>query len=199
MLSFFFINFGPIIFFYIVNLFGDLKMALLGAMVFVAAEFLWLRYNRIKPSFFFYFNSLMILVFGAFELIIQQPIFYKYEAPLANLVTALILGLTLLKEKSIVEEFAAAQGRVGGMHREDKSYFFRFYTILWTVYFLVKAVVYLYIGQSVNLEQAIVMRLAIGKISFWVMIFISAGLGRSVWKLFEKYKLFPSQRRITSL
>ena len=198
MLKFFLVNFGPLVFFYIVNLFGDVKMAIMASIGFVALELLYFLYKKIAPNFFFYFNAGMIVVFGGFDLLIKNPFFYRYEATLSNLLTALVFGLTLLKEKSIVQELAEAQGNVSNRESEDKSYFFRFYTIVWTGYFLIKAAIYFYIGYNSDFETALMMRMMIGKISFWFMMFISVGLGRKVWKLFEKYEMFPSQKKLST-
>lgn len=188
-------NFGAILFFYVINIFADFKTAVLASMAFVVCEYIWFKSKKIKPSYFFYFSAFLIIAFGIFDLLMQEPKFFRFEAALINLFSAVFFGSTLLKDKSIVEEFAEAQGRTtASMTGIDKTYFFRFYTIVWTAYFLLKAALYFWLSFNASFNDAFLIRMVVGKVSFWIMMFFSLGLGRTVWKLFAKYKLLPSQR-----
>ena len=187
-------NFGPLIGFYLANYFWGLKAAVSVSMVLAIAEFFLLRSKNKKISVFFYFSSAIVVLFGLADLIIEEPFFIKFEATLTNLFFAIFFGMSLFKEKSIVQEFAEAKNRTSEEQSEDKSYFFRLFTAVWCLYFVIKAVFYLWLNFNMSLNEGLILRMIIGKMSFWVMMFISIGLPAQVWKILEKFKLFPSQK-----
>lgn len=191
---FIFSNFGPLVGFYLTNQIWGLKAAVLASVILVLAEFFWLKSKKEKVSSFFYFSSTLVIVFGMLDLSIQEPFFIKFEATLTNLFFAVFFGISLFKEKSIVQEFAETQKRTSTEQSQDKKFFFQLFTIFWCLYFLVKAVFYLWLNFNSSLNEGLLLRLVIGKISFWIMMFISIGLPRYIWNLLEKMKLFPSQK-----
>lgn len=193
-ITFIFTNFGPLIGFYFFNHFWGLKVAVIASIVVVVAEFIFLRFKNEKVSVFFYFSSSIIILFGLADLYFDAPLFIKFEATLTNLFFAVFFGISLFKKKSIVQEFAEAQKRTSVEQSEDKSFFFKVFTAFWCLYFVIKAIFYLWLNFRVSLDEGIILRAIIGKASFWVMMFISIGLPRQVWKLMEQLKLFPSQK-----
>ena len=142
----------------------------------------------------FYLSTGVIVIFGILDLVVQTPIFFKLEAAITNVLFAVFFGLSVLKEKSIVQEFAVNQGRVSTESSEDKKFFFDCFTWFWTIYFLTKAIIYLWLNFKIQFEDAMILRLFIGKISLWAMIGISTLLPRQIWGLLEKAQAFPSQR-----
>lgn len=191
---FIFSNFGPLVGFYLTNQIWGLKAAVLASVILVVAEFFWLKSKKEKISSFFYFSSTLVIVFGMLDLSIQEPFFIKFEATLTNLFFAVFFGISLFKEKSIVQEFAETQKRTSTEQSQDKKFFFKLFTIFWCLYFVVKAVFYLWLNFNTSLNEGLLLRLVIGKISFWIMMFISIGLPRYIWSFLEKMKLFPSQK-----
>lgn len=191
---FIFSNFGPLVGFYLTNQIWGLKAAVLASVILVVAEFFWLKSKKEKISSFFYFSSTLVIVFGMLDLSIQEPFFMKFEATLTNVFFAVFFGISLFKEKSIVQEFAETQKRTSMEQSQDKKFFFRLFTAFWCLYFVVKAVFYLWLNFNTSLNEGLLLRLVIGKISFWIMMFISIGLPRYNWKFLEKMKVFPSQK-----
>ncbi|MGZ3771438.1 MAG: septation protein IspZ [Bdellovibrio sp.] len=193
LINFLFSNFGPIVSFYIINHFCGYKVAVLISILLVVAEYIWLKWRNQKIHFFFYFSSGVILFFGAADLLIQESCFIKYEATFTNSLFAVFFGMSLFKEKSIIQEFAETQGRTSTESTIDKSYFFKFLTAAWIVYFLAKAFFYLWLNSLLSTDEAIISRIIIGKVSFWIMMFLSVGIPKKIWSLIERLGLFPSQ------
>lgn len=192
-------NFGPLIGFYIANHFWGLKVAVIFSITLVFVGFLTIKVQNKKISTFFYFSSAIVIFLGMADLLVKEPFFIKFEASLTNLFFAIFFGASLFKDKSIVQEFAEAQNRTSIEQSKDKSYFFRLFTIVWCLYFLVKAAFYLRLNFNTSLDEGLILRFIIGKVSFWFMMFISIGLPRHIWSILEKLKLFPSQRTGESL
>ncbi len=193
--KFIFLNFGPLVGFYFINHFWNFKVAVAVSIFLVFAEFFILKFKKLKISSFFYFSSLIIILFGVADLIVQEPFLFKFEATLTNLFFAVFFGLSLFKDKSIVQQFAEAQKRTSADQSEDKRFFFKFFTLIWSSYFTVKAFFYLWINFNSTLSEGFVIRMIVGKVSFWLMMFISIGLPMQIWKIMEVFKLLPSQRK----
>lgn len=191
-------NFGPIVGFYFVNQFWGMKAGVIASIFLVVAEYFWLKFKNEKVSTFFYFSSGMIIVFGAIDLIIQKPFFIKFEASITNLFFAVFFGLSLFKDKSIIQEIAETQKKTSEIQSEDKRFFFKCMTAFWSIYFVVKSIFYLWINLNTSLSEGLIIRMIVGKVSLWIMLFISVGLSRQIWKLFEKLRLFPSQQNTSA-
>lgn len=194
LLKFLFLNFGPLIGFYVINQFWGFKAGILASIVLVIAEYIWLKWKKQKIAIFFYFSSGVISFFGAADLFLQEAYLMKYEASLTNLLFAVFFGISLFKEKSIVQEFAETQGRTSAETSIDKSYFFKVFTAAWTLYFLIKAVFYLWLSSRISMNEGFIVRMFVGKVSFWIMMFFSIGIPKQIWGLMERLRLFPSQR-----
>lgn len=187
-------NFGPLLGFYVINQIWGFKAGILVSMVLIFVEYFWLKKNNQTIGHFFYFSSSIVLVFGIADLYIQEAHFIKYEACLINLLFAAFFSLSLLKEKSIVQQFAEDQGRTSSETSIDKTFFFKIYTVVWTLYFLIKAFFYLWVSFHSSMNESLIIRMIVGKLSFWIMMFLSVGIPRQIWKLMERFGLFPSQR-----
>ncbi len=193
-LKFILSNFGPIIGFYLVNQLWGMKVGVFASIILVIAEYLWLKHKDESISTFFYFSSGMIILFGVIDLIIQKPLFIKFEASITNLFFALFFGHSIFKEKSLIQEIAETQKKTSETQSEDKKFYFKIMTCFWSIYFLGKSIFYLWINLNASLNEGLLIRMIVGKVSLWIMLFISVGLSRQIWKLFEKLKLFPSQK-----
>jgi len=187
-------NFGPLVGFYFVNHYWDFKAAVIVSAILIISEFTFLKIRKQSISSFFYFSSAIIIGFGIADLFVQEPYFFKFEATLTNLFFAVFFGLSLLKEKPIVQEFAEMQKRTSDEQSPDKLFFFRFFTILWSGYFILKAAFYLWINFHTSLDEGLLIRVLVGKVSFWIMMYISIGMPKQIWSTLEKFRLFPSQR-----
>ena len=188
-------NFGPLIAFYSLNHFIGLKVAIAGACLVTLGEAIRFKLRKETPTPFFKFSAVMALCFGVLDLIMVHPFFFKFEASIANLFFAGFFGLSLMREKPLIQEFAEQQGRVDGVTTPDHTFFFRFLTLLWIVYFVGKAVVYLWVYFNHSVEQGLILRALIGNVSLAVMLFISIGLSRPIWAVLLRLRLMPSTRR----
>jgi intracellular septation protein A len=142
---------------------------------------------------FWALNS-VIIVFGVLDLLLSNQLFIKYEAFLTNIIIAIFWAASLFKDKSIVQEIAESQGRVDPSQSIDKRFFFNIFTIFWSAYFLLKGLFYYWTYQNTNMDNALIVRIFVGKISLWIMIGSSTLLPRKIWKLMEWFKVFPSQK-----
>lgn len=199
--SFFLKNFGPLAIFYAVNYFWSFQAAIFISITWVAFEFIYMKARKEKLTSFFYFSSSIIAVFGIIDLSFQEPILIKYEAALMNLFCALFFGISLFNEKTIIQELAENQKRIpeegfSATKEVDMKFFFKFFTLLWWGYFSIKAVFYLILATQNPLNEIFLIKMVIGKISFWIMMFISVVIPHRLWVAMEYFKWFPSQRDI---
>jgi intracellular septation protein A len=118
-----------------------------------------------KLSTFFKFTALITVVFGSVDLYLQQSLLFKYEATLTTIMVGVFFGSTLFADKSLIQEFAEQQGRVKGPMSMDRVIYFRFLTIIWSLYFFIKAAIYFKIASNSTLEQGFVIRAVVGNIS----------------------------------
>lgn len=193
-LSFLISNFGPLIGFYLINLFWGFQAAVIVSIMLAVVEYIWLKLNKRQIDAFFYLSSGIIIVFGTLDLYIETPFFFKLESSITNLIFAIFFGLSIFKEKSITQIFAENQKRTSTDNSDDKRFFFACFTLLWTFYFLVKAITYLWLNFNLEFENAFLLRLIIGKASLWGMLAISILLPKQIWFFMEKARVFPSQR-----
>lgn len=171
-----------------------IKPAIICSIAFTIAEYVWLRLQNQKINSFFYLSSGVIIIFGTLDLFIKTPVFLKWEAAVINILFAGFFAFSIFKEKSIVQEFAETQGRVATESNADTKFFFNCFTLFWTIYFLAKAILYLWLNFNYQFEDALIFRVFTGKISLFIMIGISILLPRKIWALMERARMFPSQR-----
>ncbi len=194
LVKFIFSNFGPLIGFYFINQFWGFKAATVISCGIVVMEYAYLKFRREPISSFFYFSSAIIIIFGVADLSFKEPFFFKFEAFLTNLFFAVFFGMSIFKQKSIIQEFAESQKRTSLEQSQDKQFFFKLLTSFWTVYFILKGGFYLWINFSTSLNETLLIRMVVGKMSFWVMMILTVGLSKQIWKWVERFEMFPSQR-----
>nr|WP_295902438.1 septation protein IspZ [uncultured Bdellovibrio sp.] len=187
-------NFGPMIVFYGAVYFWNLKVAIFLSLLVTVIEIVRFKIQKKSMSPFFIFSSGMALLFGILDLTLQNAFFFKFEAGISNLVCAVFFGLSLFHSKSLVQEIAEQQGKIDKTESPDKHFFFRIQTIAWTIYFIAKAILYTWVNFNTSLQEALVIRLLVGNVSFYVMMFISVGLARPLWIFMEKMRWMPSAR-----
>lgn len=189
-------NFGPILGFYILNHFLGYRIATIASLLLVLLDYVLLKKRKEKLTMLFWALNSVIVVFGILDLFLSNQLFIKYEAFLTNTIIAIFWTASLFKEKSIVQEIAESQGRIDPTQSVDKKYFFNIFTILWSSYFFLKGIFYLWTYQNSSFENALMVRIFIGKISLWIMIGISTLLPKKIWKFMEWLKMFPSQKNL---
>lgn len=120
----------------------------------------------------FLFSASMTVVFGAIDLVNQQPLMLKYEAVVTNLVTAVFFAASIFSKKSLIQDFYEQRPGAVAM-RPDLAVYFRFLTGIWVLYFVLKAGAYYWIAAHASLEQTLVIRAVAGSVSFYVLLGIS--------------------------
>jgi intracellular septation protein A len=192
--QFLFKNFGPLLVFYLANRFWGLKTAIVVSLIFTVGEIIHTKFAKQELTMFFKFSVVMALIFGTLDLTLESAFFYKIEATLTNLFTAFFFGITLFQPKPLIQQFAEQQGRTSKEQSNDKTFFFRLLTMVWTLYFVIKSALYLWINLNSNIEQGLILRFIIGNVSFGIMFFSSIVLARPLWNILEKIKWMPSSR-----
>ncbi len=164
---------GPLAIFWILLWTVDLKIAIgVGvALLLVDAGF---RYWRGMPITKLYLLSGGLTVFfGAIDLWAQTPFMLKYEDVVTSLVIAAVLGWGARGEKSMIQGLVEQQH--GDVLRDgpDIRLFFKFFTLLWAAYFALKALVYLWLGAILPIEEALTVRPIVGMVSLGGMMLAS--------------------------
>jgi intracellular septation protein A len=187
-------NFGTIIVFQAVNYLYGFKTAVVASLIFAAIEFIVLKLKKRPITPFIVFSFALMFAFGAIDLYLDKSIFFKYESSILSLIMAGYFGISLLKDKSILEEFAEQQDRVTTERTEDKTFFFRLVTAFWTLYFITKGAVYIWINTNNPDEISFLYRAIFGTASFYILLALTLGLSKQLWNLLLKNNLMPSQR-----
>ncbi|QED23101.1 septation protein IspZ [Candidatus Deianiraea vastatrix] len=168
-------DFLPILIFYIVNHFYGTKFALISAIITVILQVIFFRIKKIKISNFFKFSAIITIIFSICDLYLQKTLLFKYESALTNAFTGIYFACSLRNKETIIAKFAKP------WMTENLDGYFRKLTIVWSIYFLVKAIIYAIIAHHYALEKLLILRLIFGKISFWILLFISI-YGRRILK-----------------
>lgn len=192
--KFFWENFGPLLVFQIVYRFAGYTVGTICAMVVTLGECLWLWRKREKPTGLFILSTSLCLVIGTLDLYFQSPTLAIYESPLINLFIAAVFALSLRNEVSLVQQVAERKTDLSGLETRDRQFFFRVFTAAWAFYYLVRAILFLWINLQNDIEQGFWIRLIVGKISFLVLLAASTLGGRPLWRLATKWRLLPSQK-----
>ena len=187
-------NFGAILVFQVVYRWVGFREALMAGIGFAICEIFYLKIRKKKISGFLIFSSVLVVLFGMMDLYLNSQTFIKYEAILFSIAFGLYFAGSLFGKKSLVESLAEQQGRVDQSTSPDKTFFFRFITVIWAFYFFAKAFVCYLISQDANFADASLLRILIGTTSFYVLLAISVGLGPQIWRLLSFLKVLPSAR-----
>ncbi len=135
-------------------------------------------------------SNALALAGGAIDLWAATPFMVRYEAIGTNLLTALVFLSGAFGRTSVVQEVAEGwRGAPFEAGRPDLRAFFRAFTLVWAGYFLVKALVYLWLAAHLPLERALALRSVIGTGSFALMILLSRR-GASLFRLGRRCGLF---------
>jgi len=143
-----------------------------------------------KVSPFTAFIAASVLVFGALDLRYQTGFFVKIEPALGNAATGLFfLGSVLVRRPVIIELAERTSGR-----KMDKVYgYLTAWTVVWSVFFFIRASVYVWMAYSLSLDSALVVRGVVGPLSFGAMFLVEMAVRRLVYgrKAFEATPASP--------
>lgn len=190
-LKFIVTQFGTLALFYVLLYTVGLKAAIGGAVIFVAID--GARRLLRKEAFpkLYILTSLLTFVFGGIDLVAQTPFMIKYEAVITNAVLAAIFAFSIRGAKPMLQTLAEEQTKESFADRPDLRAFFTLLTVIWAGYFALRAIVYLWIGEMLPMEETLKIRPIIGTGSLIVMFVLSLQ-ARRLLLLLRRLGLMPA-------
>jgi intracellular septation protein A len=192
--KFVFKNFGPILVFYIANYFFGLKIAVVASIIWTVGEIIFSIIRKQPLSLFFKFSALITIIFGLIDLYLQQTLLFRFEAALSNIMIGIFFALSLWGEKPIIREFAEAQGRISSHLNSEDDYYFKFLTVIWSIYMFVKAGFYFWVATAYSLAEGLAIRATFGNATFYGLLAISIFGSKQIKAVLAKLRLLPSAR-----
>jgi intracellular septation protein A len=184
-------EFGPLIVFWAIVLSFGVKPAIAGSLAYIVADGLW-RYRRhVAMTRLYIFSSVLTLMFGAIDLFAATPFMLKYESVATNIATGTAFIVGARGAKPMLQEVAEKQRNLTFPEGADVRRFFRLFTLLWAVYFFVKAAFYFWMGAILPLTEAMAVRSIVGSASLGLMIALSVTQGRRLFFLCRWLRLLP--------
>jgi intracellular septation protein A len=184
-------EFGPLIVFMAIGFAFGAKAAIAGSVAFIALDAVRRLRWRIPVTRLYVFSSVLTVMFGAIDLVAVTPFMLKYEAVITNVATGLAFVIGARGAKPMLQELAEKQRNTTFPEGADVRRFFQLFTLLWAVYFFVKAAFYYYLGLVLPLTEAIALRSIIGSVSLGLMILLSATQGRRLFDLCRRLGWLP--------
>jgi intracellular septation protein A len=183
-------EFGPLIVFWTLVATLGVKPAILGSIMFIAGDALWRWRKRLKFTRLYVLVSALTLIFGLVDLVSTSPFMLKYEAAVSNAATGIAFVIGALGQKPIIQEAAEQRGHSFAVTEEIRA-FFRLFTLLWAVYFFLKAALFVWMAWTMPMLEAMALRSVIGGVSLGLMIAISVTQGRRLFFLCRRLGLLP--------
>jgi hypothetical protein len=112
---------------------------------------------------------------------------------ITNAATGFAFVAGALGEKPIIQEVAEQRGEAFVATEEVRA-FFRLFTLVWATYFILKAIVYLWMAWTMPMLEAMALRSVAGGVSLGLMIVISTTQGRRLFFLCRRLGLLPRPR-----
>jgi intracellular septation protein A len=181
---------GTLALFYLLLFSFGLKAAIAGALIFVIAD--GVRRHLQKAGFpkLYLLTSALTFIFGGIDLLSHTPFMIKYEAVITSLIVAATFAYGARGPRSMMQELAEQQGRETFPDRADVRAFFKLMTLAWAGYFIVRAIVYFWIGEVWPIERVMTIRPILGGANLLMMILLSLQ-GRRLFMLFRRLGLLP--------
>ena len=183
-------EFGPLIVFWALALTLGVKPAIAGSILFILGDAAWRwRTGKVFTQLYLLVSALT-LVFGAIDLSVSSPFMLKYEAAVTNVATGLAFVAGAMGRKPIIQEIAEERGESVPATRETRA-FFRLFTLVWAVYFFIKAAFYVWVVWTMPMLEAMALRSLVGSVSLGLMILVSSTQGRRLFFLSRRLGLLP--------
>jgi intracellular septation protein A len=184
-------EFGPLAVFLILSSTLGVKAAIAGSIAAIVLDSAWRWRRGATFTRLYLVTSGLTLAFGAIDLVAATPFMLAYEAPLSNLATAAAFFVGAMGEKPMLQEVAEQrQGETYPATAEVRR-FFQILTLVWAIYFLAKAALYVWLASTMPLPEAVALRSLIGGVSLGLMIALSATQGRRLFFLCRRLGLLP--------
>jgi uncharacterized membrane protein len=171
LLRFVFESFGPLVVFYATLHFFGLMTAIAVTVVTTFAEVVYRLAKREKVTRLFKMSAALTLAFGAVDLLMQRSVLFRFEAVITNCLVGAYFGSSLFGPKSMIEELYEKSRSPGDEPPPPEAASYqRGLTRVWTGYFFAKAAFYLWVTLHYTLEQAVVIRSAVGTASLVALL-----------------------------
>jgi intracellular septation protein A len=161
-------SFGPLIVFVVlehaVSLLAAIISSIVTGVVLVAVQIK--RDGKISP--FTAYIAASVALFGGLDLKYQSGFFVKLEPALGNVLTGLFFLGTVAVGRPVIVELAQKQ-RSEPFTERGVAYL-RALTMIWGLFFFVRAAAYVWMAYRLTIDQALAIRSVAGPVSFGVMI-----------------------------
>ena len=187
---------APGIVFFGANHYWGLRVAVLSSFAFLALDLAWKAWRRQKPSGLYVYAAAVTGIFGALDLYLKRALFFRYEAALTNVLSAVFFASTLRGGRSLIQDVAEKTMTAEGVAMSaDHVFYFRLWTLIWVAYFLAKAAVYAWLAASpLSLERLLIVRAVIGNVTLYGLIALSVASGKAGFFVLRRWRLLPSAR-----
>lgn len=182
-------DFGGVVVFYVLLWTAGLKPAIAGTILFLAVDFVRRRRRHLGFPRIYVLSSALVIAFGFIDLASSSPFMIKYEAPISSLAVGAMFALGA-RGKSIVQELVEQQAPDAADDSPEMRRFFQLMTAMWAAYFVIKAGVYLWIGEVMTIERALEVRPIISFVSLGAMMALCTQ-GQFLFALCERLHLLP--------
>jgi intracellular septation protein A len=166
-------EFGPLLIFWVLLWTVDLKIAIGVGVALMLADAAWRKWRGLPISKLYVLSAGLTVVFGCIDLYAQTPFMLKYEDVITSIVIATAFAWGARGEKSMIQGVVEQQQGDAFEDGPDIRRFFKLFTLLWAVYFLLKAAVYLWLGEILPIDQALTVRPVVGMVSLGAMMLLS--------------------------
>ena len=167
------LEFGPLLVFWILLWTVDLKIAIAVGVVCMLADAAYRRWRGLPITKLYLLSSGLTLLFGCIDLFAQTPFMLKYEDVITSIVIATAFAWGARGQKSMIQGLIEQQQGDAFEDGPDIRRFFKLFTLLWAGYFLLKAIVYLWLGEILPMEEALTVRPIVGMVSLGAMMLLS--------------------------
>ena len=167
------LEFGPLLVFWGLLWTVDLKIAIGVGVVLMLADAAYRRWRGLPITRLYLLSSGLTLMFGCIDLFAQTPFMLKYEDVITSLIIAVAFAWGARGEKSMLQGMVEQQQGDDFEDGADIRRFFQLFTLLWAGYFFVKALVYLWLGEILPMDQALTVRPVVGMVSLGAMLLLS--------------------------
>lgn len=186
-------NLGPLLIFIGLSRFYGLKVAIAGAVIFVVLDVIRRKWMHLSFPMLYLVSSGLTVGFGLVDLLADSPFMLRFEPVISNLVTFGIFVFGAFGKTSLLQEIIEQKRGAPFVNRPDLQRFFSYLTLFWALYFLLKAILYLWIGMAFPLDRAVEIRSVFGTISLIAMIAISTTQTRRLYRLCQRFGWVPPQ------
>jgi intracellular septation protein A len=167
-------SFGPLIAFLVFEHAFGLVSAIVASIVLSAGLVTTQIVRDRKISVFTGFVAASVIVFGFLDLHYRTGFFIKIEPALGNCATGIFFLATVIMGRPVIIEFA--EKALGRKLPDTLRGYFVFWTLIWALFFFLRAGAYVWMAYHLSIDRALVLRSFVGPVSFIVLIGAEMGV-----------------------